>query len=101
MRPAKSAIRFLASVRSVEEARCVAHHGADIVDCKDPDDGALGSLDIATIARIRAELPEHVPVSATVGDDAAEADDLTDRIGARVSAGADFVKIGFARNSRW
>ncbi len=101
MFPSQSAIRFLASVRSVPEAVNAASHGADIIDCKDPHAGALGALDAVTIAAIRGAVPAHIPVSATVGDDAVSAPDLTKRVARAASAGADFVKIGFEKQVSW
>lgn len=100
VRPMTS-IRFLASVRSVAEAQIAARHGADIVDCKDPDHGALGALDPETIARIRAVVPRQIPVSATVGDDAITAPDLLDRVCNVAKTGVDFVKIGFDGTVPW
>lgn len=101
MFPSPSAVRFLASVRSVAEAVDAASHGADIIDCKEPLAGALGALDAATIEAIRSAIPASVPVSATVGDDALVAPDLTKRVARAASAGADFVKIGFERQIPW
>jgi len=94
-------IRFLASVRNVSEAQCAATHGADIIDCKEPRDGALGALDAATISAIRLAVPTSIPVSATIGDDAQCACDLTQRVANAATAGADFVKIGFDSQAPW
>ena len=101
MIPPRSAIRFLASVRSVQEALCVVAHGADIVDCKEPSSGALGALDVATIEEICRAVPEDIPVSATLGDDAVTATDLVQRVAACADAGVDFVKIGFDKDAPW
>ena len=101
MTPHSSAIRFLASVRSVAEAHLVASHGADIIDCKQPARGALGALDPREVAAVRRAVPHHIPVSATVGDDASTAHDLETRVQAMADAGADFVKIGFEGSTPW
>lgn len=88
-------VHFLASVRSVAEARVVAAAGAGIVDAKEPDHGALGAVALTTITRMRETLPAWIPLSATIGD--VPCDD-TERILAAVAAtdaaGADLVKIG-------
>ncbi len=100
MVPSKLAIRFLASVRSLAEAQLAAAYGADIIDCKEPRAGALGALDVATIAAIRQAVPSHIPVSATVGDDAVQGPDLLSRVTLAGNAGADFVKIGLESSAR-
>lgn len=101
MIPHQSAIRFLASVRSVAEAQLVVAHGADIVDCKQPDRGALGALDPTEVAAVRRAVPDRIPVSATVGDDACGADDLETRVQTMAESGANFVKIGFDGAAPW
>ncbi len=67
-------VRLLVSVRDIEEALCAAQAGADLIDLKEPADGALGALAPERIAAIvpvlRARYPA-VRISATVGDLAA------------------------------
>lgn len=89
-------MRFLASVRNSTEAQVAEQFGADIIDCKDPDKGALGALAPDTIAAVRAVVSDAIPVSATVGDDAARSGDLEQRVERASAAGAQFVKIGVA-----
>jgi len=91
-------ISLLASVRDLEEAREAAAAGADLIDLKDPSSGALGGLPIEEIARIvaaiRREWP-HRPMSATIGDFAA--DDHAARntqVVAVAGCGVDYVKAG-------
>ncbi|MCC8396087.1 (5-formylfuran-3-yl)methyl phosphate synthase [Paraburkholderia sp. MMS20-SJTR3] len=92
---------LLASVRSAEEAFDAARAGAELIDLKEPNEGALGALPsvaIADIARqLRARYPVK-PISATIGDVPADA---VDEIAARVidvgDAGVDYVKVGVAR----
>jgi (5-formylfuran-3-yl)methyl phosphate synthase len=89
---------LLASVRSAEEAIDAAQAGAELIDLKEPLDGALGGVSPDEIARIvqllRARYPVK-PISATIGDVPADA---LDEIAARVievgDAGVDFVKVG-------
>ncbi|RAR47713.1 uncharacterized protein (UPF0264 family) [Paraburkholderia unamae] len=89
---------LLASVRSHDEALDAVAAGAELIDLKEPDAGALGSLainDIAHIVRtLRARYPVK-PISATIGDVPAHA---LDEIAARVievgDAGVDYVKVG-------
>ena len=68
---------FLASVRDAAEAEIALLAGADIIDLKDPAQGALGAVDLETTqARSCARSSGRVPVSATIGDlpDAAGSD---------------------------
>ena len=91
---AHRAVRLLASVTCEAEARLAAAGGADIIDCKDPAAGALGALPSAVVARIRAAVPAHVPVSATIGDLPAEPEPVLEAARAMAATGCDIVKIG-------
>ena len=87
-------MRLLVSVVDEHEAHEAAAAGADIVDVKNPGEGALGAAPPAVIERVRAAVPARVPVSAAIGDmpnlpgTAALA-----ALGAARS-GAAFVKVG-------
>jgi uncharacterized protein (UPF0264 family) len=88
---------MLASVMDEREARLVASLGADIIDAKDPQAGALGALPPSTVAAIRKSVPRDVPVSATIGD---PVDDVAATVAAvqqMAAVGADIVKIGLSR----
>lgn len=87
-------VRFLASVTSEAEARLAAREGADIIDCKNPAAGALGALPHGIVASIRASVPRHIPVSATIGDLAPEPERVLDAARAMAATGCDIVKIG-------
>ena len=94
--------RMLVSVRSVDEALAAARGGADFIDLKEPGEGALGGLPVATIDAIVGALRAHgiaLPVSATIGDLPMHA---LDRIRAQVDAvgacGVDYVKVGIERD---
>lgn len=88
-------VRFLASVTSENEAKLAAAGGADIIDCKNPSEGALGALSTHIVRAVRREVPVHTPVSATIGDLAAEPEPVAAAVGAMAATGADYVKIGF------
>jgi uncharacterized protein (UPF0264 family) len=95
-------IRLLASVRDVAEARLAARHGADLIDCKEPSQGALGGLAPAQITAIVRALRSdgvHLPGSATIGDvpmdDAAP---IVQRVAVVADCGVDYVKVGVARH---
>ena len=89
---------LLASVRSAEEAFDAAGAGADLIDLKEPLEGALGGVSIDNIWRIARTLRSRYPVkpiSATIGDLPPDALDaiaaLVDEVG---ETGVDFVKVG-------
>ncbi|CAG4913380.1 (5-formylfuran-3-yl)methyl phosphate synthase [Paraburkholderia saeva] len=89
---------LLASVRSYDEAHDAARAGAELIDLKEPREGALGGIPVDEIARIvqalRGRFPVK-PISATIGD---VPNDALDDIAARVidvsNAGVDYVKVG-------
>lgn len=93
-------MRLLVSVRSVAEALLAAGAGADFIDCKEPQAGALGALPPATTRAVVAALRERHPgrpVSATIGDlFAADGEAVLERVAATAACGVDYVKVGIA-----
>ncbi len=86
---------FLASVTDGQEARLALAGGAQIIDCKDPSRGALGRLEAGRIREVVAVACGRVPVSATVGDIACDADLLVPAARDIAATGVDLVKVGF------
>ncbi len=86
--------RVLASVTSVIEASLALDGGADIIDLKNPRQGALGALPIQTIQAIVAFVAGRVPVSATIGDLPMHAATVAERVRETADTGVDIVKIG-------
>lgn len=92
---------LLASVRSDDEAFDAAQAGADLIDLKEPNAGALGGVSISDITRIarrlRAQYPVK-PISATIGDVPSDAlDEIATRVIEVSDAGVDYVKVGVTR----
>jgi uncharacterized protein (UPF0264 family) len=86
---------FLASVRDVGEALLAARLGADIIDLKEPRQGALGAVPEEEQRAILAALGRTRPkVSATVGDLPFEPDVLVPAIHRTADVGVDLVKFG-------
>ncbi len=85
---------LLASVRSPEEAELALAGGADVIDLKDPAQGALGALPCNVIAAAAARVAGRRPVSATAGDLAMEAAAVTEAVDRIAGTGVDFVKVG-------
>lgn len=88
-------IRLLVSVESVAETSAALEGGADIIDAKDPHKGALGAVSVDALRAIHATVAGARPVSAALGD-ATDEPAIERAAFASVSAGAWFVKIGFA-----
>ncbi|MFO1057176.1 MAG: (5-formylfuran-3-yl)methyl phosphate synthase [Dongiaceae bacterium] len=84
---------LLASVRSVAEAQVALAGGADIIDLKDPDHGALAALPAAVIADAVRWAGGRVALSATAGDLPMQPDLVGRRVGAIAALGVDLVKI--------
>jgi uncharacterized protein (UPF0264 family) len=88
-------MRLLVSVRDGDEAAAAVAGGADIIDAKDPLSGALGAVPLAVFRAIHATVAGARPVSAALGDANDEAQ-IQSIVGDYATAGAAFVKIGFA-----
>jgi (5-formylfuran-3-yl)methyl phosphate synthase len=86
---------LLASVTNLEEARIVLDAGVDIIDLKNPLQGALGALPADVIEKIVDYVAGRVPVSATVGDLPMQPGILTPAVEATAAVGTDIIKIGF------
>lgn len=85
---------FLASVRNPAEAETALVAGADIIDLKEPGNGALGALEPDTIGTCVAHVAGRAPVSATIGDLPLHAEIIRDAVRATASLGVDYVKLG-------
>ncbi len=86
------------SVRAAGEVKPALEGGADIIDAKDPSQGALGAMRPVALARVLAQVPDGVPFSAALGDppDPAAAAALVNGLPARGRSAASYVKLGFA-----
>jgi len=85
---------FLASVTSAAEAEMVLAAGADIIDLKDPQTGALGALPAPLIAEaVRAVVRRRI-VSATAGDLPMQPRLVADATASIADLGVDIVKVG-------
>jgi uncharacterized protein (UPF0264 family) len=87
-------VKLLVSVVSAEEARRALAGGADIVDVKDPREGALGAPSPRVLAEVVDVVGGVAPVSVALGDlpDLPHSAALAARGAA--ACGADFVKVG-------
>ncbi len=85
---------MLASVRNLEEGKLAYDGGADIIDLKEPSDGALGSAPIHEIHHIVDELWEKCVISATIGDLPADYEKINQKVLQTAETGVDYVKVG-------
>lgn len=88
------ATKFLASVRNRAEALTALENGADIIDVKEPDAGALGAADPESLADVLAAVAGRTPVSAVAGTLSMAPEALAAAVAARRQA--DFVKVGLS-----
>jgi len=88
-----SKIKLLVSVKNTQEAILAKEAGADFIDLKDPEVGALGSLcNIESQAIVRA-LQDKVSISATIGDEHASWQSQLAMIKEKVFIGLTIVKL--------
>jgi uncharacterized protein (UPF0264 family) len=83
--------RLLVSVRNADEADLATGAGADLVDAKDPERGALGALPAATVRAIVAQVGGRTLASAVAGEPDRAA--LVPAIAAMAATGIDVVKV--------
>ncbi|MDT8370958.1 MAG: (5-formylfuran-3-yl)methyl phosphate synthase [Gammaproteobacteria bacterium] len=86
--------KWLASIKSLQEAKLLEPVFPDILDIKDPSRGALGALTVAEVADIVSFVAKRCQTSATIGDLAMEVNVIKPAIIEMASSGVDFVKIG-------
>lgn len=87
--------KMLASVNCVEEALTVLECGVDIIDLKNPSQGALGALPLDLVKDIVKAIDGQGIISATIGDLPMEVDVVKKGTEDMISTGVDIVKIGF------
>ena len=87
--------QMLASVTSPAEAEIVLSAGVEIVDLKNPAEGALGALSYPLVDDVVRLVGERAVVSATIGDLPMEAALILSKTKEMLATGVDVVKIGF------
>jgi uncharacterized protein (UPF0264 family) len=85
--------QLLISVKNAAEALLALDAGADIIDLKDPNIGALGALNLAETKQIVLAINGGVQLSATVGENHASLEVLIEAIETRADMGVDMIKI--------
>lgn len=87
--------KMLASVVSPYEADIVLSAGVEIVDLKNPAEGALGALPLEIVRAVVDTVDHRAIVSATIGDQPMEPALLVNKTKEMLNTGVDVVKIGF------
>lgn len=87
--------QMLASVVSPNEADIVLSAGVEIVDLKNPAEGALGALPLEVVRAVVDMVDHRAMVSATIGDQPMEPALLVSKTKEMLNTGVDVVKIGF------
>ena len=85
---------MLASVRNLEEAKLVYENGADIIDLKEPNDGALGAVPLDQLHHVVDDLWEKCLISATIGDLPTDFEKIYKKVTHTAETGVDYVKVG-------
>jgi len=93
--------RMLASVNSLQEALLVQSLNVDIIDLKQPAQGALGALPYETVAAIVDHLKPDAQLSATIGDLPMHGETVCRAVTRMAATGVDYVKIGFFPDGDW
>lgn len=90
--------QLLVSVRNVTEALAAASAGADFIDLKEPDAGALGAVPLPTVREVVKALHDAgctQPISATIGDwPLSRREEILSAVHAVAACGVDLVKVG-------
>ncbi|HEY8354624.1 MAG TPA: (5-formylfuran-3-yl)methyl phosphate synthase [Methylophilaceae bacterium] len=91
---------LLISVNSPAEAETALRTGVDILDLKNPAEGALGRLPLPIIREIAGIAAGRCTTSATVGDLPMQPQLLADAAAEVAATGVDIVKVGFFGGAR-
>jgi uncharacterized protein (UPF0264 family) len=87
-------LKLLISTKDEIETRAAVEGGADIIDVKDPNEGALGAALPWLIKRIREETPMTVEVSCALGDVPNLVGTVSLAALGAATTGVNYVKIG-------
>ncbi len=91
--------KWLASVQSLEEATTLLPALPDIMDMKNPSQGALGALSVKIVREIVTMIGGRCQTSATIGDLPMQAELITPAMINMASTGVNYVKIGLFPNA--
>jgi (5-formylfuran-3-yl)methyl phosphate synthase len=84
---------LVSPINETEAAEAIAG-GADIIDVKNPKEGALGANYPWVIRRIKEITPKHLPVSCTLGEVPNLPGSISLAALGAASLGVDYIKVG-------
>ncbi len=87
-------MQLLISVTSATEAQAAIHGGADIIDVKNPAEGALGAAAVAALRDVCALLPPEGVASAALGESNSAPGVLALAAYGAATLGVRYVKLG-------
>ena len=87
-------MKLLISVAHCKEINAAVEGGADIIDIKNPAEGALGANFPHVIKAIKAKTPQDIPVSAAIGDVPNLPGMISLAALGAASCGVQYVKVG-------
>ncbi|MGV3581129.1 MAG: (5-formylfuran-3-yl)methyl phosphate synthase [Methylophilus sp.] len=90
--------KLLVSVKNVHEASLALQAGVDFIDLKDPEVGALGSLDDEISKEIIRSVNKMAVISATIGEYHRHQQAVLDAIDTKISMGVDIVKLSITHH---
>jgi len=90
-------VRLLASVNGVNEAETALRGNVDIIDLKNPADGALGALPPQAVREVVDFIAGQKPVSAVCGNLAMDPGQVLKAAETYAATGVDYLKIGLLR----
>ncbi|WP_081616994.1 (5-formylfuran-3-yl)methyl phosphate synthase [Thioalkalivibrio sp. ALJ2] len=90
---------FLASVRDRSEAEIAMRNDVDVIDMKEPSNGALGAVKLSELRKVIRFTAGRKPISATIGEPGMNPASMRRAVMERFDAGANYVKVGFPRIS--
>ena len=90
--------QLLVSVKNLDEAKIALATNVDIIDLKNPADGALGALEPDVIQQVVSYVAGRKPVSATIGNLPMQAKLIAQKIQQTEYLGVDIIKVGFLDN---
>jgi dihydroneopterin aldolase len=85
--------KLLVSVKNLHEASLALQAGVDFIDLKDPEVGALGSLDDEISKEIIRSVNKRAVISATIGEHHQHHQAVLNAIDTKISMGVDVVKL--------
>jgi len=86
--------KWLASVQSLQEAQTLLPVLPDIMDMKNPSEGALGALNVDIVGQIVSLIAGGCQTSATIGDLPMQANIISAEMVRMATSGVDYIKIG-------